>query len=51
MSVIADSKNRIKEIFPNGLNLVARNCAAAGGPDTLHPVSGHPAVSRGGEVL
>ena len=51
VSVFADPHKRIKETFPYGLNLVARTCAAAGGLDTLHPVSGHPAVSRGSEVL
>ena len=49
VSVIADPK-RIKEIFSICLKLVARTCAAVG-PDTLHPVSGQPAVSRGSEVL
>ena len=49
VSVIADPK-RIKEIF----SIWPKTCCsylAAAGPDTLHPVSGHPAVSRGSEVL
>ena len=40
----------LKEIF----SIWPKTCCsylAAVGPDTLHPVSGHPAVSRGSEVL
>ena len=40
----------LKEIF----SIWPKTCCsylAAVGPGTLHPVSGHPAVSRGGEVL